>query len=233
MSKLTEYQIEKGFWYGPSELKLIQTVEEYDGSKQLRIAIPNDKELRKWISFLPTLNKVEYLMVNSNVNQKLFDAICSIKSLVVLYITMTTAKRIDDLYKLNKLKYLYIGNGTRIESIEVIGLLTNLKILELENIKKITNFEVISKLTSLEGLGICGSMWTAQKIDTLQPISFLHKLKYLKIVNTITVDKNFDPLLQLRELETFNSSWNYPKKEFEKLKELPLLKNSNVSSCLK
>jgi hypothetical protein len=60
-----------------------------------------------------------------------------------------------------------------------------------------------------------------------------HKLKYLKIVNTITVDKNFDPLLQLRELETFNSSWNYPKKEFEKLKELPLLKNSNVSSCLK
>ena len=110
MSKLTEYQIEKGFWYGPSELKLIQTVEEYDGSKQLRIAIPNDKELRKWISFLPTLNKVEYLMVNSNVNQKLFDAICSIKSLVVLYITMTTAKRIDDLYKLGSLSTVGVKN---------------------------------------------------------------------------------------------------------------------------
>jgi hypothetical protein len=105
--------------------------------------------------------------------------------------------------------------------------------LELQQLNKISNFSVLSKLTNLEGLGIDGSMWTAQKIDSLKPLANLRNLKYLSLINTRTKDKSFDPLLNLTKLVFFQSSWNYPESEFEKLKSLPNLKYGNVETSWK
>jgi hypothetical protein len=120
-----------------------------------------------------------------------------------------------------------------VESIDVLGEMTSLRTLELQQLNKITDFSVLSKLTDLEGLGIDGSMWTTQKIDTLKPLAKLHKLKYLTLISTQATDKSFDPLLNLTELVYFQSSWNYPEAEFEKLKKLPKLKYGNVETSLK
>jgi Leucine-rich repeat (LRR) protein len=108
--------------------------------------------------------------------------------------------------------------------------LSALVTLELEQLNRISNFSILSKLTSLEGLGIDGSIWTAQKIDTLKPLKTLFNLKYLTVTNTRIQDKSFDPLLKLVELVRFNSSWNYPEAEFDKLKSLPNLKYGNVET---
>lgn len=53
-------------------------------------------------------------------------------------------------------------------------------------------------------------------------------MQSLSLVNTVTKDKSFDPLLNLNELIKFESSLNYPKTEFEKLKKLPNLKFTNI-----
>jgi hypothetical protein len=88
-------------------------------------------------------------------------------------------------------------------------------------------------LTGLEGLGLDGSIWTAQKIDTLKPLAPLKNLKYLTLTNTRLKDKSFDPILKLTELVRFESSWNYPEGEFQKLKALPKLKYGNVETSWK
>lgn len=93
-----------------------------------------------------------------------------------------------------------------------------------------TDFKDVAGMTNLKGLGIDGSIWTAQKIDTLLPLGQLTELKYLTLTNTRTKDKSFDPLLNLMQLIRFNSSWNYPVTEFEKLKSLPNLKYGNVET---
>jgi hypothetical protein len=58
----------------------------------------------------------------------------------------------------------------------------------------------------------------------------LFNLKYLTLTNSRIQDKSFDPLLKLVELVRFNSSWNYPEAEFDKLKSLPNLKYGNVET---
>jgi len=104
--------------------------------------------------------------------------------------------------------------------------------LELEQINKITDFSPIFNLTQLNGLGLDGGMWTAQKIDSLKSIEKLEGLFYLTLTNTRIIDKSFDPIKLLKNLIRFNSSWNYPKSEFAKLKTMPNLKYGNVETTL-
>ena len=102
--------------------------------------------------------------------------------------------------------------------------------LNLEQLNNITEFADIAGISELEGLGLDGSIMTAQKINTLQPVGQLTGLKYLTLTNTQTKDKSFEPILNLKELIRFNSSWNYPVTEFEKLKRLPNLKYGNIET---
>ncbi|RDC65318.1 hypothetical protein [Adhaeribacter pallidiroseus] len=119
------------------------------------------------------------------------------------------------------------------ESIDVLNGLSNLRTLNLEQLNKISNFSQLSSLVNLQGLGINGGVWTAQKIASLKPIGSLTKLKYLTLINTRAQDKSFEPIMHLKELVRFNSSWNYPEAEFKKLKSLPNLKYGNVETSLK
>jgi hypothetical protein len=56
------------------------------------------------------------------------------------------------------------------------------------------------------------------------------KTRFLTLINTRLTDKSFDPILNLMNLERFDSSWNYPESEFEKLKSLPNLRYGNVEN---
>jgi hypothetical protein len=55
----------------------------------------------------------------------------------------------------------------------------------------------------------------------------------LTLINTRLKEKSFDPILNLSELVRFDSSWNYPEAEFEKLKSLPKIKYGNVETSWK
>ncbi|MBJ7428026.1 MAG: hypothetical protein JHD28_03585 [Bacteroidia bacterium] len=105
--------------------------------------------------------------------------------------------------------------------------------LETTQLNKIIDFSVIGNLTQLEGLGLNGSIWTAQKLDNIEFISSLQQLRYLTLTSTQIKQKSFDPLLKLQQLERFDCSWNYPEKEFEKLKNIRTLKYGNVETTWK
>jgi Leucine-rich repeat (LRR) protein len=227
----------RSFWYyRPNDNfppKAISDPEEYANTEFLNFWTKEPKDQKRWIQALPSLTDVKVLWVGSNVNQQMFESICNMPNLIGLNIQARSVKDIESLSKLSKLEYLSLFGITKVDSIEVLGRLKNLKVLNIENVKKIANFDALSDLVNLEELSIDGSMWTAQKIDNFEFVSRLTNLKRLSFVNTRANKKDFTPLLKLRELISFDSSYNYPQEEFEKLEELSKLKYSNVSYVLK
>ena len=242
---LTEKQIEKGFWCWDQENnhppEKITLLEDYKTCEKLNLVITQigtdmkyqNKLIDAWCEKLPELTEVKYLWLNSRVNQKIFDAICKLVNLEGLFIKWSGVKKIDNIQNLKNLKHFCLGSSSQVEDIDALGKLSNVITLDLENLKKISDFSVISNLSKLEGLGLDGSMYTAQKIDTLEPLRNLTELKYLTLTNSRILDKSFEAILNLRKLVRFNCSYNYPANEFEKLKNLPNLKYSNVHYVLK
>ena len=242
---MTEKQIKYGVWHIEkgfiSPNNSVTLFEDYKPSEKLNLYITQTnlkpshqkKNYEDWCERLPELNEVKFLWLPSKVNQKIFDAVCQMPSLEGLWIKWSGIKNIDNLIQLKNLKHLHLGSSSQVENIEVLGRLYNLETLETEQLNKISDFSVISNLTQLQGLGLDGSIWTAQKIDSLEPIRELKKLKFLTTTNSRIKDKSFDPLLSLNELVRFNCSWNYPESEFEKLKSLSNLQYGNVETSWK
>lgn len=245
MEELKEEQIIKGFWYWDTEAKFppksIIRVEDYYPKSKLNLSITQldtvpkvqKKIVEQWCELLPCLADVKFLWLSSKVSQNIFDAVCKMPNLEGLYIKWSSIKDISNLKQLKHLKHLHIGSSAQVESIEVLSDLDKLVTLEIENFKKIVDFNPISSLVKLQGLGIDGSIWTAQKLTSLKPVENLSRLKYLTLLNTKILDKSFEPVLKLKNLVRFNASWNYPEAEFEKLKSLPKLKYGNVETSLK
>lgn len=176
---------------------------------------------------------MKFLWLPSKVSQKIFDSICEMENLEGLWIKWSGIKSINNISKLKELKHFHLGSSSQVEDISVLGDMKNLVTLETEQLNKIVDFSVIGKLTQLQGLGIDGSIWTAQKLENIEFTSSLQALKYLTLTNTQMEQKSFDPLLKLQNLERFNCSWNYPETEFEKLKTIKSLKFGNVETSWK
>ncbi|MCV9388573.1 hypothetical protein [Reichenbachiella ulvae] len=242
---MTEKQIKHGVWHVTkgfvSPSKSITLLKDYRPVEKLNLLItqthlkPYDqrKNYENWCKRLPELEEVKFIWLPSKVNQKIFEAVCKMPNLEGLWIKWSSIKHIDNLIHLGKLKHLHLGSSSQVENIDVLGSLHNLESLETEQLNKISDFSVLSNLSQLQGLGIDGSIWTAQKIDTLEPIRNLTNLKYLSTTNSQIKDKSFNPLLELNQLVTFNCSWNYPESEFAKLKSLPNLKYGNIETSWK
>lgn len=243
---LSQEQIRYGFWNWGSTRdwppKFITDFDNYTPTKNLSLNITQlddytyhqqSKIVDQWCRELPNLQEVKYLWFVSRVNQKMFEAACRVPYLEGLFIKWSGIKDISSLQNATGLQHLHLGSSSQVESIEILGSLIGLATLNLQQLNKISDFSILANLTALEGLGIDGGMWTAQKIDTLKPLTKLRNLKYLTLIHTRLKEKTFDPLLELTNLVRFESSWNYPETEFDKLKALPNLKYGNIETSWK
>lgn len=243
---MTAEEIKNGIWtterLNHMNKSTVTEITDYSGSKDLRLYITQltdrssyqqSKLVKEWCKALPSFKSIEHLWLPSRVNQKIFDAICDLPNLKTLWIKWSGIKRIDKIENLSNLQHLHIGSSSQIESIQPINKLNSLITLETEQLNKISNFDSLAELTQLKGLGIDGSIWGTQKIDSLDFIRNLTELKYFTMTNSRLNTKSLEPLLSLKKLVRFNSSWNFPEKEFEKLKVHPTLKFGNVETSWK
>ncbi len=174
------------------------------------------KTIQSWTETLPKLQAVETLWVAPKVNQSLFDAICDMPNLKGLHLKHTSIKHIDA-SALQGLKYLHLGSSPKLEAIDTLSEIKSLEWLDTENLKGITNFSPISNLTSLIGLGINGSMWTTQLIDSLRPLEVLQRLKYVQLTNARVGDGSLRPLRKLKNLKTVHLAKWFAQKEVDAL----------------
>lgn len=210
----------------------LRTVDEYKGEEVLNIYTEKTPQLKPWIVLLKDNKQIKRLRMAWNISQECFEAICELENLEELVLNRCSSlKNIDSIAKLKKLSCLILGDPTKIESVEPIHSLTNLDDLRIQNAKKVSHFDALSELIKLKVLHIDGSMWTAQPIDNFNFMTKLVNLRHLTFINTKAKKKNFDQLLNIKNLSVFYCSYNYPIEEFEKMKIYDLVAGN--SHCLK
>jgi hypothetical protein len=198
----------------------IVTPEEYDGGERLQLswdlgAVDEKKKRRviqQWCNRLPEFQNIRWLNIWSHVTQPLFDAACKLGNLECFQIKWSNIKDLSGIQYLQSLRYLRIGSSTRVESLQPLIGLTGLKILDIENFKLISDFTPLLSLVGLESLAVTGSMWTRQKVASLEPFSQMTWLKHLA-VDTSSV-KSLRPLASLKGLRTLDIGGRLPMQEY-------------------
>ena len=211
MAVLTEAQIKQEYFDkigGFPSSKIIRELSEYNGGEQLCVACTQldfdrnkvlyterDKKriLNEWLDFLHTNTKVlKALHFNSRVSQALFDMACCQENLEELRFKWGVYSELSALQKLNKLKFLYIGQGSSVQDITVLGQLKSLVVLHVEAFKKVDDYSPLITLDNLEQLVITGPILETTPIRDLE---FLREMKNLRSfsLSNVTIKRKYSP----------------------------------------
>ncbi|MCR6639876.1 MAG: hypothetical protein NVV82_13075 [Sporocytophaga sp.] len=152
----------------------------------------------------------------------------SLPNLKYLQISTNKQSEIPDLSCLKNLEILILSGIKKVENINFLEGLSNLKTLYIHEINNLYDLTPLSALTNLEELFLDhGKMsGTGQVIKSMEPISRLTNLRYLKLA--LNVEKNnydIKPLLSLKKVEKLVMLPRYLENGQREilLKELPLL----------
>jgi len=157
-------------------------------------------------------------------NQDAIEEIGYLQSLEFLYIDMTWATDLSALAVCRSLRHLTIKGATQVTSLGWVADLPPLESLLLENFKKITDISSLASLSTVKALGIEGSMWTRQNVDSFTPLSGLSLLEALFIANCKPSNAGLLPLHTLGNLRYLDAAAFYTEDEFMALhRALPQL----------
>ena len=219
-------------------MKSVVELSEYNGEKELCINCtqldqsykPKDKKriLNEWINFLSENEKAfAKLSFRTRVTQELFDAICMQRKLKNLHLKWGVYHDLSNIYKLKDLQFLYIGSGSKVESVSPLSTLKSIKGLYIENFQKVQDYSPLQVMNSLDSLTICGDGTSPQyiKVDSIGFLNNMKQLKYLRLLTIRLQDGDYTPVMALVNLEHLSlRSHRDVKKIYEELVSLPNLK---------
>lgn len=137
-------------------------------------------------------------------------------ALETLSLQRVTATDLRPLAALPRLRRLVVKDATRIDSLAwTAGL--RVEALGLENLPRVASLEPLSDLVGLRALGVEGSMWTAMRVPTLQPVAALTGLEYLFLTNLRVADRSLRPLHGLHRLRALQCARWFGDGEFAAL----------------
>src|SRR5690606_11206223 len=111
-----------------------------------------------------------------------------------LHIGWGGAKSLEPIANCRKLTSLGIDSTPSLTGLAVLRTLKNLRVLRLENIKEAQDLSFVSDIEGLTEFGICGSMWTDQKVDSLWPVAKLQQLETLHLMATRVLCDGLAPI---------------------------------------
>lgn len=179
------------------------------------------KEIEQdWIRTLPKLKNVKALSVRHRVKEEFFDAICEMPGLEKLAFWTSTVEDISGISKLSKLANLRLWSFSRLKDISPLMSLKKLKVLSIDNCFKIENYDLLGQMTQLVGLQLCGDSFAPRnlRINSLKPFETLVNLKHLDLSSVSVIDKSYDSVLQMKNLERFDLLAKMPPEMRNKIK---------------
>ncbi|MCO4294092.1 hypothetical protein NF867_14610 [Solitalea sp. MAHUQ-68] len=195
-----------------------------DFSKEVKLNYR--KELTKrWIEVLPKLDTVQAISIRHHVDQDFLEAICEMKNLKRLNLWSSSVTDISPLKNLARLDFLHLDSCNKLIDISPVQYLENLELLSISNSFKVSNYESIGQCVNLIGLALNGNQFSPKKLrlNSLRPFINLKKLKHLDLTNTTVSDNSYDILLELVNLERFDTTTKIPVLIREKINEHPKL----------
>ncbi len=154
------------------------------------------------------------------VNQVFLDEIGQLTRLEYLDIETITAEDLSPIASLENLKTLKLDSVRKASDFSPLLQLSNLDRLFIQHAKHLNSAELFSEANHLISLGLEGSMWTAQVIDSLAPLKGLKKLEALFFTNVRLKDKSLSYLAGIPNLKVLECARFAPKIEFVKLRKL-------------
>lgn len=153
----------------------------------------------------------------SGVNEKQALLLRKLVSVETLVIHDLRTAALSLLNHFPNLKTLIIWGNTKTSSLAELASLKKLQVLGLEHFPKVRVIDEISQLKNLKMLCLTGSVDTALKIETLEPLTKLQKLELLHITNIKVTDESLDFVNKLRRLKELQVSNQFPTSEYAAL----------------
>jgi hypothetical protein len=132
---------------------------------------------------LPDFRELEGVQVYDRVTDKEIRVLATLRSLRMLSICYVRTDKIDALGALRNLVHLHCDDAPTLTRFQFLQPLRGLRTLWLEHLR-----------------GLAGSMWTAMRLRTLEPLAALARLQQLHLVNVRVDDGSLAPLTRLTTL---------------------------------
>jgi hypothetical protein len=167
----------------------------------------------KWVALLPRLEGVRTLSVRHRVGQAFFEAICNMENLEHLHFWTSTVEDISSISKLKGLRRLDLDSFSRLTDISPIAALSELQLLSIQNSFKVGNYDLIGQWTQLKGLRLGGDSVAPKylRLPSLKPYGKLKQLRHLDISTLSVIDKSYEAILEMENLERFDVTVGIPK----------------------
>jgi len=113
------------------------------------------------------------LLVAFCVNQDCLDEISTLPRLRTLHIDEISATDLTSLQRCSSLRRLIIKGGTKVPTLNWVQQLPPLEAFLIEHFKLVRDLSPLTALRTVRAIGIEGSMWTTQKVNTFLPLAEL------------------------------------------------------------
>lgn len=171
----------------------------------------------KSLSALDKFGELKFLWL-SGVNEKQAQLLPELKSVETLVVHDLRTEALSLLNRFLNLKTLLIWGNTKTSNLAELASLQKLQVLGLEHFPKVRTIDEISLLKGLKMLCLTGSVDTALKIDTLEPLAKLQELELLHITNLRVSDESLGFVNKLGRLKELQVSNQFPTSEYAALK---------------
>jgi hypothetical protein len=149
---------------------------------------------------LPDFRELEVLQVYDRVTEKEIGILAKAKSLRMLSLYNVQTDNADPLGGLANLEHVHLDTAPKLNRFQFLRTLKELRTVWLEHLRSLHELSEIGSLNQLSGLVLAGSMWTAMRLRTLQPLTALAGLRQLALVNVRVDDGSLTPLTRLTNL---------------------------------
>lgn len=98
-----------------------------------------------------------------------------------------------------RLEHLMLSWAPQLVDLGFLAGLPSLRTIYLEDMKRV-DLTTLPDLPEVTGLHLGGGMWSTLKVQTLEPLMRLPRLRYLRLSNVRPADGNLRPISELRDL---------------------------------
>ena len=174
------------------------------------------------------LTKLEALWSHS-ASRGLFEAARHAPSLRAIYVYQFRQLAEVSLGGAPKLEHLMLSWAPKLEDLSFLTELPALRTIYLEDMKRL-DLSTLPELPHVTGLHLGGGMWSALRFDSLEPITRLPRLRYLRLSNVRPNDGRLEPLSRLRHLSELDLPNFFELEEIARLSgALPDVKSNTLT----